>query len=312
MNQEYLLSALDEIRDAYLAEAAGAAKHRPRRALRWAAAAACLCVLAGGALALLPHPSEDAEPLLGVDGAAANAAEEDGGVTLPPMEVTLSKLDGAAADMVPFLIYGGRCYVGFDWLTDADALIGDYLGTATGLIDEWTPRDGYVELAGSISGEFYEVAGYDPAFLVCKPLAGGELLLLVNNNGITLRSGAELFDDRLRLPDGWESVTYQSRCDWYYATGESEAFGEESRDALDAFFAALCEAPALPEDAMELPEGASNIYDDLEVCHLFVEIGNGMTVHLRCFAGGYVMYAGLRGVCVQIPQDVFDAVCGAF
>ncbi len=226
------------------------------------------------------------------------------------MEVTLSKRDDAAMDMVPFLIYGGRCYVGFDWLTDADSLIGDYLGTATGLIDEWTPRDGYVELAGSISGEFYEVLGYDPSFLICRPLDSGELLLLVNNNGITLRTGAELFDDRLRLLDGWESVTYQSRYDWYYGTDESELFSEDDRALLDAFFAALCAADALPESAIELPAGASNIYDDLEICHLFVEIGNGMTIHLRCFAGGYVMYAGLRGVCVQIPADVFDAVCG--
>ena len=55
---------------------------------------------------------------------------------------------------------------------DSSKIVGEYLGTATGLIDEWTPRDGYVELAGSVEGDFYSVKGYEPSFLLCMQKEG--------------------------------------------------------------------------------------------------------------------------------------------
>ena len=76
------------------------------------------------------------------------------------MEVSLSANENAA--MLAFFIYQGRCYVQYEWIDHGDALVGEYLGTATGLIDEWTPQEGYVDLAGSVQGDFYAVNGYDP------------------------------------------------------------------------------------------------------------------------------------------------------
>ena len=60
------------------------------------------------------------------------------------------------------------------------------MGTATGLIDEWTPKEGYVELAGSVSGDFYTVNGFDPTFLLCMKEDGDAIQLFVCNSGITL------------------------------------------------------------------------------------------------------------------------------
>ena len=45
--------------------------------------------------------------------------------------------------------------------------------------------------------------------------------------------------------------------------------------------------------------GAGDFYKD-----------DGMIIHLRCFEGDYVQYAGVPDVCVKIDQNVFDAVCG--
>ena len=81
-------------------------------------------------------------------------------MTIPPLEVSLSS--ELAADMIGFFIYEGRCYVQYNHIDNGTDLIGEYLGTATGLIDEWTPKEGYVDFAGSVRGDFYSVKGYDP------------------------------------------------------------------------------------------------------------------------------------------------------
>ena len=85
-----------------------------------------------------------------------NRSEETGtgaslasGVTIAPLRVDLYDHPDAEVDMEALFIYDGRCYVQYGSLADASHLAGDYLGTATGLIDEWTEKDGYVDLAGA-------------------------------------------------------------------------------------------------------------------------------------------------------------------
>ena len=56
--------------------------------------------------------------------------------------------------MIGFFIYEGRCYVQYREIYEDVDLIDKHLGTVTGLIDEWTPEDGYVDFAGSAQGGF--------------------------------------------------------------------------------------------------------------------------------------------------------------
>ena len=131
----------------------------------------------------------------------------DKGVTIPKLEVSLSA--ESSADMLGFFIYQGNCYVHYDWIYDDVDIIGKHLGAATGLIDEWTPRDGYVEFAGSVKGDFYEVKGYDPSFMLCMKHTDGSISLYVCDTGITLKYGSELYTDRLDLAGNYTSVQYE-------------------------------------------------------------------------------------------------------
>ena len=103
--------------------------------------------------------------------------------------------------MIACVVYDGAVYTQGEWLDDASALLGEYLGHATGSIDEWSDETDYVEFAGTMSGELYTVVGYDPDFRICCLNDDGSAMLLERLNGISLDTGADLFDQRLHLPE---------------------------------------------------------------------------------------------------------------
>ncbi len=315
--EEYLSKAMESISDGYIAEAAsmhygektaGREKNRVKAGRRKsvvAAAAACICLLAvlGAAVSRLGLWGAGEEPT----GSGITVSED--GVTIPPLAVEETG-EMQAGSMILFVVYEGGIYSQYEEL--AAALRGEYLGTSKGGIDEWSSPDAYGELSGSAAGELYAVNGYDPSFMVGLQMEDGRWMGLIRDNGITLKWGRELFEDRLHLTGRYTQVQWQSREDWYEGRGNEQTFSDSDREALDRFVQALCEAEFIRQEDILLPEGADNIYDSLEVCHLFFRMEDGLTVHLRCFAGGYVSFAGIQGVCVRIPADVFQAVCSAF
>ncbi len=301
MKKEYLAEAMDQVSDRHIEEAAVYQKKRRKFVWKgWAAAAACLCVVICGAAVWQQtgtEPAQNDQP---------KAAKE--GITIPPAKVALSDSEGIAADMLAFIIYEGRCYVEIQQEIEED-LVGERLGTSTGLIDEWTSEDGYVDFAGSVAGDFYAVKGYDPEFMVCMGGYAGKMILLVNNNGITLNKGAELFEEKLHLAGNFDKVQYQSRHDWYNENGNIRTFDKSYDQGLAKFVEALNQGKFMRTDDIPLEKGQTDVYDTLEICHLYFYKEDGMTVHLRCFEGGYVQYAGVLDACVKIDQKVFDAVC---
>lgn len=303
MKKENLTEAMDQISDRHIQEAIGYQKKKHMGLRRgWAIVAACLCVVICGAVV---WQQTGTEPM---QNNPSTTTKE--GVTIPPAKVMLSEPEGVTTDMLAFVIYQGRCYVEIQQEAASD-LVGKHLGTATGLIDEWTPEDGYVDLAGSVAGDFYAVKGYDPKFMVCMDVYDGRMILLVNNNGITLNKGEELFEKQLHLAGSFNQVQYQSRHDWYNGNGNIRNFGESYERTLAKFVKALNQGKFMLTDDIPLKEGQSDIYGSLETCHLYFEKEDGMVVHLRCFEGGYVQYVGVPDVCVKIDQKVFDAVCDA-
>ena len=245
------------------------------------------------------------------------AEEDDGkllvtedGVTIPPMEVSLSS--EIAADMIGFFLYQGRCYVQYEWIYEPSDIVGEYLGTATGLIDEWTSKAGYVEYAGSVRGDFYSVKGYDPSFMLCIKDERGAVCTYICNNGITLKYGAELYEDRLHLSGNYESVQYESRASWYESLGECyELIGDNSQSDVNAVIQEFVEqiglAEFIPCSAVPLEEGQSHMVD-FEIYHLYFTMKDGTTIHLRLHENGYVRFQGLRDLCVKIPAETYDAL----
>ena len=289
----------------------------------WSAAAACLLLVLAGALIW----KQSGPPAAGNDGitvsenaegnggmTASENAEGNGGITVSENGVTIPQMDislssppaGAEADMLAFFIYQGRCYVQYEWIYDNDGIVGEYLGTATGLIDEWTPKEGYVELAGSISGDFYAVQGYDPSFLLCMKARQGVVSAYICNTGITLKYGSELYEDRLHLSENLTAVQYESRVSWYLSRGERYQMNSVSTAVLD-FIEEMDGAEFMPSDSIPLKEGQDSIADT-ELYHLYFQTENGMPIHLRLHENGYVRFDGLMDLCVQVPEESYQAL----
>lgn len=224
------------------------------------------------------------------------------GVTIDKMQISLPEAN-AVIDMIGFFIYNDKSYVSYEKLND-NSLKGKYIGTATGSIDEWTSPDDYVEFSGSTGGDIYTVNGYDEDFMLCIDNKDGTITTYINDNGITLTYGYELFRNRLKLKENYTSVKYQTRNDWYYDNGKITIL--DNKEAVDTFLDALNDSSFMYTADIPLKDENSSVYDEKEIYHLFFEMNNGTTVHLRIFSGGYVQFAGISDVCVKVDASSFD------
>ena len=302
--REKLYDSLTNVREDFVEEAQGATSAKRPAWVRWCALAACLCLLVVGTVVWKPWSPYENKPA----SPNTSVAQTSKGITIPKAEVTLSQPDGVEMDMLAFFIYQGRCYLQYDRLDHGSGLVGEKVGTATGLIDEWTPAEGYVELAGSVSGDFYTVRGFDPEFMLCMKEEGDAVQLFVCNNGITLYQGSELFEDRLGLSDGLKAVTYEDEDSWY--NGKEDIHTLNDLDAIKTLIAAMDEAKFQLSDQAELYEEEDGGLSK-ELYHVYCKLDNGVTVTLRLFQGGYVTFTGLPDACVQVPEATFDAFLAA-
>lgn len=303
--REKLYDSLTNVREDFVEEAQAAPSAKRHAWVRWCALAACLCLLVVGTVVWKPWSQGDNKPA----SPPTSAAQTAKGITIPKAEVTLSQTDGVEADMLAFFIYQGRCYLQYDRIDHGSDLVGEKVGTATGLIDEWTPAEGYVELAGSVSGDFYTVRGFAPDFMLCMKEEGDAVQLFVCNNGITLYQGSELFEDRLGLSDGLKAVTYEDEDSWY--DGKEDIHTLHDLDAVKTLIAAMDKAQFQLSDQADLYEEKKDGGPSKELYHVYCKLDNGVTVTLRLFQGGYVTFTGLPDACVQVPEATFDAFLAA-
>lgn len=231
-------------------------------------------------------------------------------VKIPAMRVELAKPNnGVTMDMLAFFIYEGRCYVQDEYYQDGFSLLGDYVGTSVGLIDEWTSEDGYVDYAGSISGKFYEVKGYDPEFMLCMKLADGEVETFINNNGITLGKGSDLIEDRLHLKDNVEKVSFKTQKEWDTSLqNEKNHVLPEEYDALvNQFLDAFSEADFMyiSDTTLDVNETGS-YHQNPNNYHLTFHTKDGLNFDFILYEDGYVRFQGFGGVCVQIDSEIYE------
>lgn len=297
MRGNELLDKMELIDPAYVEAAEVKPKGKKNIWIKWGAMAACLGLAVMGVTfwtQYAPTPSE---------GTGLTASEN--GVTIPKLNVSLSADE--AADMIAFFIYQGRCYVQYEWIyDDTEDIVGEYLGTATGLINEWTPKDGYVEFAGSAGGDFYAVNGYDPSFMLCMKEVDDAVTTYICNNGITLKYGSELYEDRLHLSDSFEAVQYESYDSWYSSRDEYYQL-DNADDTLLDFIADMDSAQFIPYDAVPLDNGITDI-SKTELYHLYFRMKNGTTVRLRLHENGYIRFDGMWPLCIQVPEESCNAL----
>lgn len=310
MKNSKIIEAMQYIDEDLIEETVLDTKHDNRKWIPWATSiAACICL---GIIGFIMHPWNQEEPEAEQEYTVSEGEwgqpeyeviESEEGVTIPPMEAVLSAEEMEAACMVGFFIYDGRCYVHYDTLYEDVDLVDEHLGTITGSIDAWTPQDGYVDGAGSVHGEIYSVKGYDPSFMLCMKEPDLSTRLFICDNGITLKKGSDLFEDRLQLTDGYINVQYETHRSWHIDMGnryELEADNELMKELVHQ----LKEAPVQLCDR-------EDFYDKQEY-HLYFNMKNGMSVHLRLSEEGYVCFDGMLDVCVQLPETLYKDILSAF
>ena len=298
MRGNEFLDKMELIDPAYVEAADTKPKKKKNIGVKWGAMVACLCLAFVGTVIWQQSTAPNNE--------GNGVMISENGVTIPKMDISLSA--NPKADMIAFFIYQGRCYVQYEWIYTNENIVGEYLGTATGLIDEWTPKEGYVELAGSVKGDFFAVKGYDPVFMLCMKDAAGAVSTYICNTGITLKYGSELYEDRLHLSENYYAIQYETRESWNYSKGELYPFNDNN-DIVTSFIERLGAAEFMPWDIVPSKEGKTHtsIYDT-EIYHVYFKMNNGTTIHLRLYENGYVRFQGLLDVCVQVPEDDFNSL----
>lgn len=295
MRGNELLDKMELIDPAYVEAADVRSKRKKNAWVKWGAMAACLCLVFMGTMIWrqsAPTYNKDHKEDFGII-----VSEE--GVTIPKMNVLLSSKDQAGADMIGFFIYQGRCYVQYEWIYNDVHFIGKRLGTATGLIDEWTQADGYVDFAGSVDGDFYVVEGISPEFMLCMRFDNGAVCTYINDNGITLKTGTDLFEDRLHVSETYTGLTYQNHGAWKSGDEEyfilKESYGQE----VLLFLEALNQASFMPRE--DAPYGYNQV-----LYHIDLALENGMNVKLRLFPDGYVYFDGIGSVFLKMETEAFE------
>lgn len=299
MNAYDLFRAVGEVGGDLVEEAAAEAKKRRRAPIYAAALAACAALML-----LLARPWAQETPAV----TSAPAVEEQPGAEETPAVATAP----VAMDMVAFVIYGGRMYECSQVLEGdaAEELMGEYLFTSPGYIDEWSSPEEYTDGTGSVAGDVYTVKGYDSAFRLCIPLDGGALLELYDTlDGITLRTGEDLYGERLHLRENWREAEYQTHDDWNSNEDTfrtPELTEEEIAAFIDALYAGEFEYWGAGSET-------GDIYSlGLEQKHLYFRLADGSSVELRLFENGLVKYTPLPDrVLVDASGAAFDAVWAA-
>lgn len=284
--------------------------------IKWGVLAACFCLVMVGAFVAnkyVKHLPKEKNP-------AEHIGERDDGLFVPSVELPKME-EGVDADMIGLVVYNSGIYTQEeDYYGDAaiavDPLVGDYLGDASGSIDEWSKKEEYAEnFASTMSGKVYAVKGYDTDFRICireevEDENGDSTLwiqFLERLNGITLNTGADLFENRLHMQGRVKSIQWQSHDDW-------NSGGENMQDVnLDS----ACWADFLNQ----IDNGKfvytwtgdtdKSIYDTPNQVHLILTMEDKTIVRLRMMEGGYVGYDALGWYFVQIPGEIFDAVYAA-
>ena len=295
---------------------------------KYIAAAACLCLalaLAVSAILLKDRntvlKTPDADTVNSGSKTTVSTgipAAADNSIYIPAVELPESS-DGGNYDMIGLVVYKGGIYTQAEQYDGTQALlidkfVGNYLGYATGSINEWSAQEDYAEeFASSVPGKVYAVKGYDTDFRVCIreeiEADNGEKQLYIQFldrlNDIELQTGADLFETRLHLSDRIANIQKQSHDDWNYNTGNIQNADIES-GIWEEFLDEVDKASFVNTREPEINE--NTVYDSDEQAHIILTMNDGTVIRLRLIEGGYVGYESLGWYFVKIPGEAFDMV----
>lgn len=310
---------LDRIGDAdpKLVEAADA-KSVGNRRKKWVAMAACFCVAAAG---------------IGITASLLGNT----GVSIPAVDISDFEKNPAMC-MARMAFHEGKVYVEQDayhnyrhdseagelgWVIDEESqaafdamasLREEHLGTAKETVTDvgiGEVAGGLeTELGGTLPGyEIYTLKGYPSSFRLCayraieeeSGVTSEELLILENLHGITLKTGKDLLEDRLRIPGNWKKAEIQSAM----AGEENPPVREIPAELTEAFLKEMCRSPFID---IKKKGRASNVdfHDEHEtLAYIGFTMEDGTRAAFYLMDGGYVAYYGLSQYPIQVSGQVF-------
>lgn len=319
MNQKDLFQAMNHIEESILQETADKRKlgKRRRNKKRILCGLAALILAGTGATAasLNRHSIPIAPTESAVSASPSPPAESASpvspspsprkGVTLPLADPP-AYVDPATADFAcPFFWVDGRMYSSFVSVPYSESLIGKRLGTVEMRVydvGEFLPSSeqeslSYQTALGCVEGDFYEIPGYNPEFLLGmreEQVDGEKLLLFFSGSGQTFYTGEDLFQKFLSARDRVSGVRAEMEKEEEY---QIQRFSVPIEKDFTPFLEALCSAPAVPDE--ETPGGA-------RLGELSVQLEDGVEFRLVLCPGGYVQLAGISGVSFQMDSTIFD------
>lgn len=285
----------------------------------WGSLVACICLLFISDRVAeqwlkqkLNHTSNDTQK------DSISDEETTGSISVPAIQLPEGN-DTAQYEMIGLIVYQGRIYTQVeryegDKATAIRGLVGERLGFAKGNIDEWSKQEDYAEeFAATAYGDVYAVNGYSTDFRICiyeqystsdnSQEMVDSITFFENLNGISLATGADLFEEYLKVQENWKTVQYQTHDSWDYALGKYHDLVGITDTDLDEFLTEL--------NASEFVDMTStDIYDwtDQRQTHVYINLKDGTLIELRLIEGGYVGYQGLGWYFVKMPGSAFDSV----
>ena len=211
MKQEDLFQAMSGIDESLLqeTETRRARGKKRRRQIRLLCCLAVLVLAGTGASAVFlnsnslpvsPPESEVSAPL-----SPSPSGSPGKGVTIPQAEPSAGFNPATTDFLCPFFWVDGRQYDSFVSVPYSESLIGKRLGTVEMRVYDvgefLSPSEqeslSYENAIGCVKGDFCEVSGYSPEFLLCMPgqenLDEGKLRLFFSGSGQTFYTGEDLF-----------------------------------------------------------------------------------------------------------------------
>ena len=245
--------------------------------------------------------------------------EPEEGIYIPAIELEPPE-SGVAADIIGFVVYGGKVYTQAEYIwcdrEEKEKYRGAYLGTAKGNYDcgcieipeeEYEPIDMAGDFTSNVTGDVYTVNGYNPAFRICIPnmYAGCDFIAFFEClDDITLATGEDLYgEQRLNIKENYSKV--YSHCNAYlFANAEDNTEPTALSDEAMTMFQKFIDKLLVSEFTEYRPDG---ILYKREHIILYIEMKDGSTAELCLFSDGYVKYSYMRNyVMVKVKDEVFN------
>lgn len=217
------------------------------------------------------------------------------GVTVPKRVIDESYKPSKLNSPIDYFCHDGRIYVPYAEIVyrPYDEVVGEKLGTVTNVFDTEPYGDYYGELHGNMSFDVYKMKDYDESFMLAVDV-DGSYYVFINDNDLTLKTGADILRDRFKLEGGYTSVSMQ-----YYQGMWNERLQKQYYEIIEEFIEAMCDAPVVSPDS-------ADISGSLCLAMLRFEHDCGTLFSLQLYNGGYVsVLLGRNAVLIQLDEDVF-------